>query len=60
MPNSIKQIVSRPSANSVKEVLQGEKHNYDVLVKGRKGRYKRVDVGIEQPIPCAEARPEAG
>jgi hypothetical protein len=60
VPSSIEQIVSRSSANSVKEVLQAEKHNYDVLVKGRKGRYKRVDVGIEQPIPCAEARPEAG
>ena len=59
MPDNIEQIVSRSSAMSVKEVLQAEKHNYDVLVKDRKGKYRRVDVGIEQPIPCPEARPEA-
>ena len=60
VPTDIEQIISRASAKSVMDVLKAEKHNYDVLVKGRKGRYKRVDVGIEQPIPCAEARPEAG
>jgi len=44
----------------VMEVLQAEKRNYEVLVKGKPGRYKRVDVGIEQPIPDPDARPEAG
>ena len=42
------------------DVLRAEKHNYDVLVKGRKGSQASVDVGITQPIPCPAARPEAG
>jgi hypothetical protein len=56
----VEQIISRASANSVMEVLQAEKRNYEVLVKGKPGRYNRVDVGIEQPIPDPDARPEAG
>lgn len=60
MPTSVEQIISRSSASSVMEVLQAEKRNYEVLVKGRPGRYERVDVGIEQPIPHPDARPEAG
>jgi len=60
VPTDIEQIISRASAKSVMDVLRAEKHNYDVLVKGRKGSQASADVGITQPIPCPEARPEAG
>jgi hypothetical protein len=60
VPSDVEQIISRQSSSSVKQVLMAEKLNYDVLVRGKPGRYEAVNTGIKEPIPHPDARPEAG
>ena len=44
----------------VERVMKAEQRNYNALVLGGPGGYRRLDEATKEPIPDPRARPQAG